>query len=490
MQEPSVLPILILGIYFSIYLILSFIAFKRGGRGLAEYLVAKGALGKIPGIFTLIATYTSVYGFVGLTVVFYTWGYDWLVYDTIEYWTVIIPIYCLLSFKLWKLAKMHKYITPGDLIAHRTDSNIPRVVYAISVLWPLVFHLGIQFIALSATASALTGIPYHIFLVVYMVIATIAVFIGGLRGVAYADVFNGAFFIGVMAVLIGSLVTRWEALAPSVSEAFLLPIFQRTLPLQYYLAVIFLLAPPWPALIPHIWIRIYAIERRDTITTSILSYGIIWSLFYGIIPYILTIALAAHWPTPPTVAVAEEYVAKFFSELIGPALATVLFLGLLGAGVSTADSILQTCTAMFHRDILETVVKPVAKWPEKRRELLARCMTIVIILLAAVAAYAPALPIVRIAVAMIWPLYSIAGIPVILLLFWKRVNKYAFTLGVLAGAISQLLFQFVIWPEWPNNPWYLWEGSLATIIAILVTVIVSLVTPPPPKSVLESFYRE
>jgi Na+/proline symporter len=489
-QEVGILPIIILGIYFSIYISLSLIAFKRGGRGLAEYLVAKGALGKIPAIFTLISTYTSVYGFVGLTTVFYTWGYDWLVYDTIEYWTVIIPIYCLLAFKLWKLAKIHKYITPGDLIAHRTGSNIPRVVYAIAVLWPLIFHLGIQFVALSATASALTGIPYQTFLVVYIVIATIAVFIGGLRGVAYCDVYNGVVFVSLMGILIGFLVARWGALAPSISNAFQLPIFQRTMPLQYYLTVLFLLAMPWPALIPHLWIRIYAIERRDTITSSILAYGIIWSTFYGIIPYILTIALAAYWPIPPKVTVAEEYVAKFFSELIGPALATLFFLGLLGAGISTADSILQTCTAMFHRDILETIVKPVAKWPENKREFLARCMTIVVILLAAIAAYAPALPIVRIAIAMIWPLYSIAGIPVILMLFWKRVNKYAFTLGVLAGAISQFLFQFVIWPEWPNNPWYLWEGSLATIIAILVTVIVSLITPPPPKSVLESFYRE
>jgi len=490
MQEIGIIPVVILGIYFSTYIALSFIAFKRGGRGLAEYLVAKGALGRIPAIFTLIATYTSVYGFVGLTVVFYTWGYDWLVYDTIEYWTVIIPIYCLLAFRLWKLAKTHKYTTPGDLIAHRTGSNIPRIVYAIAVLWPLVFHLGIQFVALSATASALTGISYHTFLVVYMVIAAITVFIGGLRGVAYCDVLNGALFVSVMGVLIGSLVARWGTLAPSISTAFQSPIFQRTLPHQYYLTVLFLLALPWPALIPHIWIRIYAVERRDTITTSILSYGIIWSLFYGIIPYILTIALTAYWPTPPKVTVAEEYVARFFSELIGPVLATILFLGLLGAGISTADSILQTCVAMFHRDILETIVKPIAKWPERKREFLARCMTIVIILLAAIAAYAPALPIVRIAIAMIWPLYSITAIPVILMLFWKRVNKYAFTLGVLSGAITQLLFQFVIWPEWPNNPWYLWEGALATIIAIVVTVIVSLITSPPPKTVLETFYRE
>jgi len=483
----GILPLVILAIYLAIYVTLPFIAFKRGGRGLTEYLIAKGTLGKIPGIFTLIATYVSVYGFIGYTAAFYTAGFDWLLVDLTYNWFILVPLTCLLGFRIWKLAKLHKFITPGDFIALRTGSNIARLICAILVFWAAVFYIGIQFIALSGASSALTGIPYHVFLTVYVIIAVIAIFVGGLRGVAYTDVLNGVFFLTMMGIFIGSLLSRWGAL--DISGALRNPIFNRTLPTQYF-ATAYLIAIAWPVLVPHIWIRYHAIERRDTILSSILSYALVWAALYCIVPYILVIGFAAWWPVPPKVTVAEEYAARFFSELIGPAIATTVLLGVLGAGISTADSIIQTCVAILHRDVLETIVKPIAKWPEKKRELLARFLTIVVILFALVAAFAPALPIVRIAILFIWPLYSILALPVILMLFWKRINKYGFISGVLAGAITQLLFQFVIWPEWPHNPWYLWEGALPTIIAGIATVIVSLITPPPPKTVLETFYRE
>uniref|UniRef100_A0A7C5TJ26 Uncharacterized protein n=1 Tax=Ignisphaera aggregans TaxID=334771 RepID=A0A7C5TJ26_9CREN len=117
-------------------------------------------------------------------------------------------------------------------------------------------------------------------------------------------------------------------------------------------------------------------------------------------------------------------------------------------------------------------------------------MTIIVILFALIAAYAPTLPIIRIGVLFIWPLYSILAITVILTLFWRRVNKYGFIAGLLAESITQLLFQFVIWSIWPHNPWYLWEGALPVIIAGIATVVVSLATPPPSKAILETFYCE
>jgi Na+/proline symporter len=483
----GILPIVIFAIYLAIYISLPYIAFKRGGRGVAEYLVAKGALGKITGIFTLIATYVSVYGFIGYTAAVYTAGYDWLLVDLTYNWFILVPMTVLLGFRVWKLAKVHNPITPGDFIALRTGSDIARLIYAILVFWAASFYIGIQFIALSGTASALTGISYHVFLVVFVIVAVVAIFIGGLRGVAYTDTLNGILFLSVLAIFIGFLISRWGSL--NISEALRNPIFQRTLPTQYFVTA-YLIAIAWPVLVPHIWIRYHAIKRRDTITTSILSYALVWAVLYCIMPYILVMAFAAWWATPPKVTVPEEYAARFFSELIGPAVATTAFLGILGAGISTADSIIQTCVAILYRDILETIVKPIAKWPEKKRELLARSMTIVVILFAMMAAYAPALPIIRIGVLFIWPLYSILAITVILALFWRRVNKYGFIAGLLVGSISQLLLQFVIWPTWPHNPWYLWEGALPTIIAGIATVIVSLITPPPPKDIIEKFYRE
>uniref|UniRef100_A0A7C5TH39 Sodium:solute symporter family protein n=1 Tax=Ignisphaera aggregans TaxID=334771 RepID=A0A7C5TH39_9CREN len=77
----EILPIIIFAIYLAIYVSLSFIAFKSGGRGLAEYLVARGTIGRITGVFTLISIYVNVYGFIRYTAALYTAGYDWLLVD-------------------------------------------------------------------------------------------------------------------------------------------------------------------------------------------------------------------------------------------------------------------------------------------------------------------------------------------------------------------------------------------------------------------------
>uniref|UniRef100_A0A7C5TEX9 Uncharacterized protein n=1 Tax=Ignisphaera aggregans TaxID=334771 RepID=A0A7C5TEX9_9CREN len=154
------------------------------------------------------------------------------------------------------------------------------------------------------------------------------------------------------------LISRWRVL--NINEALRNPIFQRTLLNQYFITA-YLIAIAWPLLVPHLWIRFHTIERRDTITTRILSYALVWALLYRIMPYILVMGFAAWRLTPPKATVIEEYAARLFLGLIGPALATTAFLGVLGAGISTADSIIQTYVATLYRDILETIIKPIIK---------------------------------------------------------------------------------------------------------------------------------
>jgi len=45
----------------------------------------------------------------------------------------------LLGYRIWKLIKLHKLITPGDFIALRTGSDIARLIYAILVFWAAAF---------------------------------------------------------------------------------------------------------------------------------------------------------------------------------------------------------------------------------------------------------------------------------------------------------------------------------------------------------------
>jgi sodium/proline symporter len=115
-------------------------------------------------------------------------------------------------------------------------------------------------------------------------------------------------------------------------------------------------------------------------------------------------------------------------------------------------------------------------------------MCIVVVGIAAIAAFSPKLPIVSIAITLIWPGISVLALPILIMLFWRRVNKQGALAGLVSGFVSMLFCIYVLWPEWPHNPFYLWEGTLPCVTGIVTLVVVTLLTPPPPKELIESFY--
>ena len=490
-MEVRVIPLSILLVYIILMLYAVWEGYKRTKSGRAEFFVASGTLGVIASFFTYVATWISAYGFIGLSTVFYTYGIDWHLFEAMSYPFAIVPLTFVVATRIWRLAKKFNYITPADLLVSRIGLDIPiRLLLALMVTYPFIFYMGIQFIGMSAIASGVIGLPYHVGLIIFTIVAIMVIALGGIRGVAYSDILMGITFLAlaiiVFAVLPAKLGLGYIASAVEGPRSW---IFKPSLPPQYVLSALILMSVPWAGLVPHLMTKLYAAQSEKAIFASALGIGISGFLVYSLLPIFVGSALAYYWPEPPKVTVREEYVTMFFAELISPTLAMLLLLGLIAAALSTILGIAITLSSIVQVDLLERVLKLDRRFSERTLDLMARLSVILVMLIGVYSAISPGHPIVRIAITIIWPGISIIAFPILIAIFWRRATKWGVFSGLILGFVSLILFQYVIWPEWPNNPFYLWEGTLPTTIGIVTTILVSILTPPEPEERLKQFYE-
>lgn len=168
--------------------------------------------------------------------------------------------------------------------------------------------------------------------------------------------------------------------------------------------------------------------------------------------------------------------------------------GGLAAALSTADGLLLTITSALSHDVYYRILRPNAstQW----RLVVSKSLLLVVAALAAtVAAQKPATILYMVAWA--FSLAAAAFFPALVLgIFWKRANKEGAIAGMLAGLSITAFYIFRLEVDaipalhlynLKMAPWLGIESISAGVwgvpLGFLVTIFVSLLTPPPPASV-------
>jgi len=490
----SLTVLLLLVVFFGFTLIAGYIGAKRTKKGLHEFYVAGGTLSAITVFFTYMATYLEAYEFCGMPALFVSEGMQWWFVE-MSYYIFGAALFIPICIKIYKLGKLHKYITFTDHIVHRAGGfeKPLRIILTILMFWALIIYVGLIYIPAAGVLSAATGgeISYHVFLALYVLFMIIYVAAGGMRAVAYADVIAGFTFIVAFIAMIYITIFHWggfDKLAWTAYTSDIAPLtFTRTLPVRYYITYYLFTGLSW-FFIPYLVARIYAAKDWKGVVVG--GMGVYMGFFLAafVSPLLLGLALSAYYGLNlPEVEVVEGYIAALFKDLfgIGPLLALIL-LGLIAITRSTIDSMLLTAASLIDEDIIEKTLR--IKVSERTRSIITRIVVAACALASILPALAPEAPMVILAIELVWPIFSVIGCTAILQILWPRSNKYGALAGYLVGLISLVLFNYVIWPEWPHNPFDLWEGALPTITALAALVIVSLLTPPPPKEFIKQYY--
>ncbi len=251
---------------------------------------------------------------------------------------------------------------------------------------------------------------------------------------------------------------------------------------------------------PHILLRFMAakdenklkLSRRIATVWVVISMGI--AVFIGIIGYTLaingTLNIADTAGFVGSSSEAEKIIVVISGVIsqYGPLFAIVggiILAGILASTMSTADSQLLAAASSISEDIVAGVAN--VKLSKKAAMLIARLTVIAIAVVGVFIALDENSSVFRI-VSFAWAGFGATFGPVVLLaLFWKRSNKWGAMASLVSGGIMVFLWKFLIAKL--GGVFAIYELLPAFIIALVLNVVVSLLTPAPEKEIVEEFER-
>jgi len=198
----------------------------------------------------------------------------------------------------------------------------------------------------------------------------------------------------------------------------------------------------------------------------------------------------------PTDSPNELYVDRDIMVLANPEIAdlpawviALVAAGGLAAALSTASGLLLVIASSISHDLYYRIINRQAS--EKQRLLLGRVMIGVAVLIAGYFGINPPGFVAQV-VAFAFGLGASSFFPVIVLgIFWKRTNRQGAIAGMICGISFTMIYIIHCTPAFMGaDPWFFGIspqgiGSVGMVINFIVTVIVSLMTPPPPQEIQE-----
>ena len=240
---------------------------------------------------------------------------------------------------------------------------------------------------------------------------------------------------------------------------------------------------------PHVLLRFMATEDDKKIKTSrrIATVWVVISMavavFIGIAGLGMTKAGAL-----PVLADPERIiitVAQLISShgVLAAIVAGVILSGILASTMSTSDSQLLAASSSFSQNLLQDLFG--VKLTQKQSIAVARLTVVVIAVIAVFLARNPESSVFKI-VSFAWAGFGATFGPIVLLaLFWKRSTLQGALSGMVVGGIMVFVWKFLIAPM--GGIFGIYELLPAFVLALLVNVVVSLVTPAPSADVLATF---
>lgn len=381
-----------------------------------------------------------------------------------------------------------------------------KILLGISSAIIVIFFLVYTASALASGGklfNTIFGIDYHVALLIGAAVILAYTFLGGFLAVCTTDFIQGTLML--IALLVVPIIA-WGYVSGDFSGA----LAQTGVDSASFLSLTHNGDHPITAVeiisnlawglgycgMPHILVRFMAIKNEKELKKSSVI-AIVWVvLSLSLAVAIGLIGRAFLFPTilgeTAGAATAESVfismIQKIFTEMLPLSFIGGIFLcGILAAIMSTADSQLLVCSSSVSADIYKNIIKKDAS--DKSVLVVGRITTVVVAVLAAVIAWNPDSSIMAL-VADAWAgLGAAFGPLVVMSLFWKRTNLPGAIAGLVSGALTVLVWDYIplVNGQTIAVATGLYSLAVGFVISLVFIVVVSLVTKKPDQSVLERF---
>lgn len=243
---------------------------------------------------------------------------------------------------------------------------------------------------------------------------------------------------------------------------------------------------------PHILLRFMGTESEEKLTLS-RRIATIWvvismfvAIFIGIVGY--SISLTGKIDLFTTSGESETLIIKLAMLLSKHGVIAIILAGLILAGIlactmSTSDSQLLAASSSVSQNLLQDVFH--INLSKQASMVAARLTVVIIAVIGVVIARDPDSSIFTI-VSFAWAGFGASFGPVMIFsLFWKRSNRNGAVAGMIVGGAMVFIWKYLVKPL--GGIWGIYELLPAFICACIAIVVVSLLTAPPSKEIVEEY---
>ncbi len=408
-------------------------------------------------------------------------------------------------------------------VRYRDTKKVLMGVAALVIIIFFVPYTASGFVACGKLFGTLFGVDYHIAMVVSAIIIVGYTSLGGFNAASTTDFIQSIIMTVALVIVlvfgvhkaggVGAVMDNAHQLSSylSLTSTHLVEVAKDTGILiddgttpYGFLTIVSTLA--WGLGyfgMPHILLRFMAIEDPNKIKLSrrVASLWVVISMAIAVFIGVMGRAVSKAGGIPMLFNSAVDDKGEYFLEnnsetiivqiskllsehgLVFALIAGVILAGILASTMSTADSQLLAASSSASENILGGLFK--LKLSETAQMIVARVTLIVIAVIGVVLAWDSNSSVFKI-VSFAWAGFGATFGPVMLLaLFWKRSNKYGAIAGMVAGGVMIFVWKFAIAKL--GGAFAIYELLPAFIIAIVVNVIVSLVTPAPEQEITDEF---
>jgi len=357
------------------------------------------------------------------------------------------------------------------------------VLGAVSIIIFLIAAMTAQFIGGATLFQAITGLPYVYGLSLFAITVFIYVTIAGFRGVALTDTLQGIMmFIGTIALFAGAVwlsggVSNLTQGLCDIDPQLITPFGPNRFISIPWICCFWILVGIGIIGLPYVSIRCMAytdtkaMHRAMIIGTVVVGWLLLGMHLSGAFARVLV----------PGLAIGDLAIPELTLRVLPPWFAGIFLAGPLAAIMSTVDSQLLLASSAVVKDLYINYFNPKAKEKLLRRVGMAVTLILGIIVYAA-ASKRPTL--------LVWiNLWAIGGLeaafffPTVLGLYWKRANGFGALASMIVG-IGGFILMSKFWPR----PMGFHQILPTLILALIVFIVVSYITPKPSTEILKKFW--
>jgi SSS family solute:Na+ symporter len=424
----------------------------------------------------------SAFIMVGIPGIVYSVGIGAYGWGSVFFLTFPVT-FATVGYRLWLTGKKFGHITPGDLFDHRYDSrHLGTFVMLLMTFWTIPYIVaGAQ--GAGNLFQGLAGIPYWAGALLVVLVVFVYVNIGGMRGTAWTNTFQGAVMIVFIWALLVALATElggfvsasgatMDANSALASRPGAVPVYGW----QFYFSWIIVFGIN-TLMNPHMFQRILPGFNVETLKRVAVLYPIGLMLVW-IPPNIIGFWGAGQLPD---LASQDLVLPVLVGSNFGPLVGGLAMAGILAALMSTMDGQSLSVSNLFERDLIGTY----ADLGPRREVWLGRIFVGLVLAAAYVIAYLRIETIVGIS-QIAFTGYALMFLPLMIGFYWRRANAAAAWAGLIVGFVGFWAFEL----GWLPATWTFGFTSIVPlmVVQIVVVAVVPYVTSQPPAERVNAYF--